>query len=108
MTMRPTFHSIFAGGLVMAAVLGWPSIQAATESTNRDTGIPMATHSFSSSGPQSALDQAVAADDAAAIATALASGAQVDARGLHGVTPLMRAVDRQKLQSVTTLLRAGA
>jgi ankyrin repeat protein len=108
MTMRTPFHSIVAGGLVMAAALGWPSGQAATEFTNRDTGNPMATSSFSSSGPQSALDQAVAADDAAGIATALASGAQVDARGLHGVTPLMRAVDRQKLQSVTTLLRAGA
>lgn len=68
----------------------------------------MGTLSFSSSGPQASLDQAVAADDAAGIATALAAGAKVDARGPHGVTPLMAAVDRQRLRSVATLLRSGA
>lgn len=68
----------------------------------------MATPSFSSPGPQASLDQAIAADDGTGIATALAAGAKVDARGPHGVTPLMAAVDRQKLRSVITLLQAGA
>lgn len=93
---------------MLVAALAGIQVQAATESMNGDTGNPMATLSFSSSGPQAALDQAIAADDAAGIATALASGAAVDGRGPHGVTPLMAAVDRQKLRSVTTLLRAGA
>jgi hypothetical protein len=101
-------HSIIAGAIALAATLGCRGVQAATESTNRETGIPMVTPSFSSSGSQSSLDQAVAADDAAGIATALAAGANVDARAPHGVTPLMAAVDRQKLRSVAALLRAGA
>lgn len=37
-----------------------------------------------------------------------APAAEVDARDPHGVPPLMRAVDRQQLQSVLELLYAGA
>lgn len=106
--MRTPHRSIGAGGLALVAALGWLGAQAATESTDREPGISMATFSFSSSGPQAALDQAVTADDAAGIATALATGAKFDARGPHGLTPLMAAVDRQKLRAVTTLLGAGA
>lgn len=55
-----------------------------------------------------ALESAVVADDAMAIAAALAAGAVVNARGRHGVTPLMIAVDRQKQRAVARLLEAGA
>lgn len=67
----------------------------------------MATSNASASSPQASLDQAITADDATAITTAIAAGAQVNARALRDVTPLMVAVDRQKLQAVQALLRAG-
>ncbi len=72
------------------------------------SGTSMASSSFSVSGPQASLDQAIAADDAGAIAQALSAGAQVNARGPKDVTPLMVAVDRQKLRAVQALLQAGA
>lgn len=55
-----------------------------------------------------ALESAIVTDDAMAIAAALAAGAAVNARGRHGVTPLMIAVDRQKQRAAARLLEAGA
>ena len=43
-----------------------------------------------------------------AINQLLSAGAQVNARGLHDVTPLMVAVDAQTPRAVAALLRAGA
>ena len=62
----------------------------------------------STAGPQAALGRAVIAGDAAGISAALAAGAKMDAHDARGVTPLMVAVDRQQIASVTTLLNAGA
>ena len=59
-------------------------------------------------GADAALDSAIQADDRAAIIQALANGAQVNARGIHDVTPLMLAVDRLKPHAVAELLARGA
>lgn len=69
--------------IALAAALGLTSLQAAPASTSGDT-----TTTNTSNAPSPAPD--------------------VDARGPHGVTPLMKAVGRQQLQSVLDLLHAGA
>jgi ankyrin repeat protein len=56
------------------------------------------------SGPDAALEAAIRANDRAAVAAALRSGANVNARGKQNVTPLMVAVDLGKLAAVTELL----
>ncbi len=63
---------------------------------------------FFSSGIQQRLEVAIRSDDATAIGLLVSEGAQANARGLHGVTPLMIAVDAQAAQAVAALLRAGA
>ena len=63
---------------------------------------------FFSSGIQQRLEVAIRTDDAPSIDQLLAAGAQVNARGLHDVTPLMIAVDAQSPRAVAALLRAGA
>lgn len=60
------------------------------------------------SGSDASLEAAIRSDDRAAIAAALGTGANVNARGIHNVTPLMVAVDRLKRQAVTELLVRGA
>ena len=57
---------------------------------------------------EAVLESAILADDRGAIAQALAHGANVNARGTNGVTPLMLAVDRLKRQAVVELLAHGA
>lgn len=59
-------------------------------------------------GLDSKLEAAIMADSRAAIVDALAAGADVNARGIHNITPLMIAVDRLKHQAVTELLARGA
>ena len=54
------------------------------------------------------LESAILADDRGAIAQALALGANVNARGSSGITPLMLAVDRLKRNAVEELLTHGA
>jgi len=63
---------------------------------------------FFSTGIQHRLEIAIRSDDASTIDQLLAAGAQVNARGLHDVTPLMIAVDAQCPRAVAALLRAGA
>lgn len=63
---------------------------------------------FFSAGPQQRLEVAVRADDPVGIDQLLSAGAQVNARGLHEVTPLMIAVDAQAPRAVAALLRASA
>ena len=57
---------------------------------------------------EEALEAAILADDRAAIASAIAAGAHVNARDAKQVTPLMLAVDRLKLNAVAELLAQGA
>ncbi len=59
-------------------------------------------------GPEAELEVAILADDRAAIATALRAGANINARGIHNITPLMMAVDRLKRHAVAELLARGA
>lgn len=59
-------------------------------------------------GVEAKLEAAVRSDDRAAIAAAVAAGANVNARGIHNITPLMIAVDRLKRNAVTELLAKGA
>ncbi len=63
---------------------------------------------FFKSGIQQRLEIAIRNNDAATIAQLLASGAQVDARGLADATPLMVAVDAQAPAAVAALIRARA
>lgn len=60
------------------------------------------------SGVEAKLEAAVRADDREAIAAAVAAGANVNARGIHNITPLMMAVDRLKRNAVIELLARGA
>jgi ankyrin repeat protein len=60
------------------------------------------------SGPQAALEIAIRADDRDGVARALANGASANATGRFLITPLMIAVDAQRLRAVEALLLAGA
>ena len=70
--------------------------------------MPSTKSIFFKSGIQQRLEIAIRDNDAAAVTQLLASGAQVDARGLSLATPLMVAVDAQAAAAVDALLRAGA
>jgi ankyrin repeat protein len=59
-------------------------------------------------GVDSKLEAAILTDNRAAIAEALKAGANVNARGIHNITPLMMAVDRLKHNAVAELLAQGA
>ncbi len=59
-------------------------------------------------GQDALWDAAIQADDRAAIARAIAAGANPNAKGTHDITPLMIAVDRLKPQAVMELLVRGA
>ena len=59
-------------------------------------------------GENAKLESAILEDDRPAIAQSLARGADVNARGPHGITPLMLAVDRLNRSAVTELLARGA
>lgn len=65
-------------------------------------------HQFFASGPQAALEIAIRADDAGAMARALSTGASANAIGQFNITPLMVAVDSQSPRAVDVLLKAGA
>ncbi len=89
--------------LIVAALLAVASTWA-----NSSTRAMTPTNRFFSSGPQAALEIAIRADDAGAIARALASGATANAIGDFDITPLMVAVDSQGAHAVEVLLKAGA
>jgi len=63
---------------------------------------------FQKNKPEDALERAIENDDAAGIATAIATGANVNSLGEHGVTPLILAVGKGKRQAVAELLRHKA
>ncbi len=104
---RQVARAALAAALVLAFASAFPAAHAQASSS---TGSIMNSigNSFFSDGVQHALESAIRLDDAGAISAALAAGAEVDARGLHDVTPLMVAVDRQRPRAVDALLRAGA
>jgi len=72
------------------------------------SAMPSTKALFFTSGIQQRLEVAIRSDDASSIDHLLAAGAQVNARGLQDVTPLMIAVDSQSPYAVSALLRAGA
>lgn len=55
-----------------------------------------------------ALQRAIDADDPAAVETAVQAGANVNAKGLHGVTPLEYAIGHFRKQAYTRLLQLHA
>jgi hypothetical protein len=59
-------------------------------------------------GKDQALEMAILADDRSAISEAIAHGANVNARGVQQITPLMLAVDGLKKSGVSELLARGA
>ncbi len=60
------------------------------------------------SGQDAVLEQAIMADDPAAVNAALTDGADVNARGAVGVTPLSFAVGTGKERAARALIAAGA
>ncbi len=59
-------------------------------------------------GQDAVLEEAIIADDGAAVNTALSGGANVNARGTFGVTPLAFAVGTGKERAARALVAAGA
>ena len=78
-------------------------------SANSSALIQMASTSaiFFSAGIQQRLELAIRANDSTVVAQLLSTGAKVDARGKHEVTPLMIAVDAQVPDAVAALLRGA-
>jgi len=90
-----------------AALAAW-CLMALVGALRTTTALAMTSSTqFFASGPQAALEVAIRADDASAIAAALAHGASANATGKFGITPLMIAVDAQKPRAVQALLMAG-
>ena len=98
-TLLRNFRSAASALVGLAAGLALPINSCAMPSTKAI---------FFSAGIQQRLEVAIRSDDVSAIDQLLAGGAQVNARGLHDVTPLMIAVDAQSPRAVAALLRAGA
>ncbi len=59
-------------------------------------------------GADIALERAIEADDALAVAAAISSGANANARGAHGVTPLEFAFGTRRKGAAQELIRHGA
>ncbi|MEL7218044.1 MAG: ankyrin repeat domain-containing protein, partial [Pseudomonadota bacterium] len=60
------------------------------------------------SGQDAALEQAIMADDAPGVNAAISAGADANARGAMGVTPLAFAVGTGKMSAAKALIAAGA
>lgn len=59
-------------------------------------------------GPDAALERAIEANDPAAVEAALAAGANANAQGAHGVTPLEFAMGTLRKQAAAALIRHRA
>lgn len=59
-------------------------------------------------GPNAALERAIEADDPRAVDAAIAAGADANARGAHGVTPLPFAIGTFRRQAAAALIARGA
>lgn len=98
--LRAIVLAVSCSGFLIACSATTPSANHAVMSSNRAV--------FFTSGAGAALEEAIRANDPSAIARALAGGASVNAVSKQGVSPLMIAVDAQKLSAVRALLQAGA
>lgn len=104
--MNPsTFRAV---AIAIAACCGLAGVACSASPSSSQAAMSSTSPVFFTSGPQATLEEAIRADDAAAIARALAAGATVNAAGKQGVTPLMIAVDAQKPNAVQALLQARA
>ena len=90
----------FVAATLLAAAACFPILSQAHAMTS--------TSQFFDSGPQAALEIAIRGDDVAGMNDALRHGASVNATGKFNITPLMVAVDAQRLLAVQLLLKAGA
>jgi len=100
------FRDLFRMFRAAASALVGVALGLALPTTS--SAMPSTKAIFFSSGIQQRLEVAIRTDDTSSIDQLLAAGAQVNARGLHDVTPLMIAVDAQAARAVAALLRAGA
>ncbi len=89
------------GGVLVAALLIWGWVVYSNGADIRMKGNYF-TNRYAT------LEAAIQADDGEAVARAIAGGLDVNVRGIHGITPLMMAVDRLKPQAVTELSAKGA
>ncbi len=89
------------GGALLAAALIWGWVVYSNGADRRMKGNYFTNR-------YAALETAILADDREGVARAIAGGLDVNVRGIHGITPLMMAVDRLKPHAVTELLAKGA
>lgn len=120
MTLLPPGRQRAVGvltGLGVVAALLAGCTAAATESTPTVTSTPPATASPSPSAPRteaemtalnSRLFDAASAGDAAAVRAAIAEGADLEARGAGGMTPLVAATKGNRVDAALALIDAGA
>jgi hypothetical protein len=90
----------------LATTLTWASLAPAHSNPPESMASTKAV--FFTSGIQQRLELAIRANDPTDVAQILSAGADVNARGKNGVTPLMISVDAQAPGAVAVLLRAGA
>jgi len=88
--------------LISLTFLSHTSAAGAKESTMENK------HFQDSYAAERILEQAIIQDSPEGIVKAIRAGANPNFRGLHGITPLVMAVGRQKKQAVAELLRQGA
>jgi uncharacterized protein len=68
------------------------------------TAAPSRSQAMQFTGPNAALERAIEADDPRAVDAAVAAGADANARGTHGVTPLAFAVGTFRRQAAAALI----
>ena len=89
--------------LTVLMAVGWTGVEAW-----RGGATAMAQYKQQFQGKEAALEASINADDPAAAERALTAGADVNARGAHGVTPLEFAVGTFRKKVVRVLLGHGA
>jgi len=94
--------------ILLPLLLGCPICAPVAARTSPTWPVMPSNSQFFDSGPQATLEVAIRAHDPSGLQRALAAGANVNATGKFGVTPLMIAVDVQDLGAVKALLAAGA
>ncbi len=90
----------------MAAALAWAAAGCTVPENDPDSGDRETPMQFS--GANAALEEAIMADDPAAVNTALSGGADANALGAVGVTPLAFAIGTGKERAARALIAAGA
>jgi uncharacterized protein len=72
------------------------------------TAAPSRSQAMQFTGPNAALERAIDADDPRALDAAIAAGADANARGARGVTPLAYAVGTLRRKAAAALIARGA